>query len=748
MKLKELTIKRTASLLVISFVVIGLLILAATITMYSQAQGISHRWQEFEQGPAQKEKLLSELRDTIGYGGMIHQFKNYVLRQDSKRIKKIQTLAEKAQTQLTAYRAVGINKIESEALKNISDTVTAYSQAVTIATTMAIEGHDPTAVDKVIKISDGPAIKALITLDKELGKAYELNAQRLDQAVTTISNFAIVFAVVSALFIALFTFTISGLFRRIVNALEQAITSINSIAHGNLDAVITVNSHDETGQLLDGLKTLQTKLSNVIEKDIQTIADAAREGDLSQRVSLANKEGFYEKLSVGLNDLVDASDNIINDTVRVFSALAQGDLSQRITADYKGSFDQLKQDANATIEKLEQVIEGDIQSLVDAAQHGDLSERIDLSDKNGFFASLSLGVNNLIDSVDSIFNDLAITMDELSNGNLTQPIEQNYQGSFEALKQNINKTIHKLEQVVTELSQSGGQITAASGEIASGNSNLSARTEQQASALEQTAASMEQLTSTVSSNADNVQRANQLTANANQTAQNGGEVVGQAASAMAAINASSQQIAEIIGVIDEIAFQTNLLALNASVEAARAGDQGLGFAVVATEVRNLAGRSASAAKEIKALIADSREKVDVGVKLVNQSGENLSEIVVSIQQVSQAVADIATATSEQTEGINQVNIAVSSMDGVTQQNAALSEQTSAAAISMNETVNEMNQLIGFFTTSNRSLNTPKQASPVGSVVQSITTEPVMEPPLAMTSASAQATEAEDEWTEF
>ncbi|MCB1798578.1 MAG: hypothetical protein KDI67_06820, partial [Gammaproteobacteria bacterium] len=224
----------------------------------------------------------------------------------------------------------------------------------------------------------------------------------------------------------------------------------------------------------------------------------------------------------------------------------------------------------------------------------------------------------------------------------------------------------------------------------------SARSEQQASNLQETAASMEQLTSTVQHNADNARTANVETANARGTATKGGEVVARAVEAMQRISVSSGKIAEIIAVIDEIAFQTNLLALNASVEAARAGDQGRGFAVVAGEVRNLAGRSATAAREIKGLISDSVEKVKSGTALVNESGSVLDEIVIGVNKVGDIVAQIVAASEEQASGIGQVNQAVASIDELTQRNAALAEQTSAASAGLKERAGRMLERMAFF----------------------------------------------------
>ncbi|MCD9034029.1 methyl-accepting chemotaxis protein, partial [Luteimonas sp. Y-2-2-4F] len=257
-----------------------------------------------------------------------------------------------------------------------------------------------------------------------------------------------------------------------------------------------------------------------------------------------------------------------------------------------------------------------------------------------------------------------------------------FHGVFATMRDDANRTAEQLTRIVGRIQAASGAIDTAAGEIASGNNDLSRRTEQQAASLEETAASMEELTSTVRQNAEHAQQANRLVIGAGDVATRGGQVVGQVVTTMREIEQASRRIAEIISVIDGIAFQTNILALNAAVEAARAGDQGRGFAVVAGEVRSLAQRAATAAKEIKTLIDDSVDKVGNGSTLAAQAGATMGEMVASVERVTGIMAEISAASQEQASGIEQVNRTIAQMDETTQQNAALVEEASAAARSM------------------------------------------------------------------
>ncbi len=405
----------------------------------------------------------------------------------------------------------------------------------------------------------------------------------------------------------------------------------------------------------------------------------------------------------------------------------------------------------------EVAVEGEVAQIVNAANNGDFSERISLVGKQGFFHTLGSGINSLLDTNEKAFKEVLRILGAMSAGDLTQRITDDYSGTFAQLKEDANATVDKLTEMIMQIKQATDSINTASKEIAAGNLDLSRRTEQQAASLEETASSMEELTSTVKQNAENAKQANQLAIGAADVAGKGGKVVSEVVTTMSAITDSSKKIADIIGVIDGIAFQTNILALNAAVEAARAGEQGRGFAVVASEVRSLAQRSAAAAKEIKSLISDSVDKIQGGSELVETAGRTMDEIVNSVKRVTDIMGEITAASLEQSQGIEQINQTVTSMDEVTQQNAALVEEASAAARSLEEQAGGLAESVGSFRLAQGGGGVPPPSSKVTPLPTA--NRPSAPPPRkpaprpsrpvgGAAQASAASAASDDDWTEF
>ncbi len=479
--------------------------------------------------------------------------------------------------------------------------------------------------------------------------------------------------------------------RSIVGPIRRAGEIMQRIAGGDFSSEIQVMSSDEVGQLTAHMGEMQQKLKDRIEADRAALVTSGRvkqaldnvDGNVMITDADLNIVYMNEAVTLLFRDAeadfreglpnFDAS-TLLGSCIDVFHKNPdhQRGLLERLTTTHTAEIEvggrTMKIVANPVLaedgERLGAVvewtdrtaeleIESEVQHVVDSALAGDLNQRIAMKGKDGFFATLSQGVNQLVEVSERMIEDTVRVLGAMASGDLTETIDDEYQGSYGQLKHYANTTVTKLTEVVGNIQLSSASVKTGADEISQGNTDLSQRTEEQASSLEETASSMEEMTSTVKQNADNASQANQLAIAAREQAQKGGMVVEQAVGAMGEINASSTKISDIIGVIDEIAFQTNLLALNASVEAARAGDQGRGFAVVASEVRNLAGRSATAAKEIKDLIEDSSHKVVEGSRLVNESGEMLGEIVSGVKRVTDIVTDIVGEIATASESLGE-----------------------------------------------------------------------------------------------
>jgi methyl-accepting chemotaxis protein len=487
------------------------------------------------------------------------------------------------------------------------------------------------------------------------------------------------------------------------NLIEEIMRVFAAITEGDLTQTMQRDYRGELAQLKKDVNNSVSQLSTIMT-EIREVMTNASQGELDSRVNLSNKQGFFQDLGEALNNNFSMNKTLIEELLSVFGALSSGDLTQKMKQTYAGSLGQLKEDVNGSIRKLSEVME-EIKAVVEMARKGRFDNRINLQNKQGFFLVISENINGNLDINQQIIEELMMVFSAMSKGHLTELIKSEYDGRLAELKQDINDTVQKLNRIMQEVNQATVQVENATGEVYQSSINLSQRTEEQASALEETASSMQEMTETVRQNAENAEQANQLSISARNSAEEGGVVIRQTIAAMTAISTSSKQVADIITVIDEIAFQTNLLALNAAVEAARAGEQGRGFAVVASEVRNLAQRSAASAKEIRSLIQDSVTKIEEGNRLVAQSQKTLEQMLLGVKKVSDIVGEIAAASQEQSAGILQVNRAVSQMDEMTQQNAALVEELATNSQLTREQVEVLNEILTFFKYSSGSYST-------------------------------------------
>jgi len=574
------------------------------------------------------------------------------------------------------------------------------------------------------------ATVAMIERQKELALGAQKEYQDVDDAAT------LQLWLLGILSLVFGGFAAWVMTRSLTGPLSQAVEVADGIAGGDLNHAIDTSKHDEVGDLLKAMQRMQDNLRERIERD-HVIADenlrirSALDNsaactfvtDSEHRIIYANAAfiGLMQKYQADIRQCVpdfDANTLIgkpmqqlgiqpehvqtinrdleISGHSRLQEVYGDAVFEQSVSVIRDQDGKSLGKVCQWTDRTLDVGIENEIADIIGSAARGDLSKRVRTEGKTGAFLERANQLNSLLDATANISGRVSHMLSALAAGDLSARIEGDFEGAYAKIRDDANATAKQLAEIVSRIQEASRVIETGAREIASGNNDLSRRTEQQAANLEETAASMEELTTTVRTNAGHAGQANQLVLNAALVAKEGGNVVNQVVTTMGEIEHASRKIGDIITVIDGIAFQTNILALNAAVEAARAGEQGRGFAVVATEVRSLAQRSATAAREIKDLIENSTSKVSEGAQLAAQAGQTMGEIVTSVQQVTDIMAEISSASQEQASGIEQINQTVMQMDEATQKNAALVEEAAASAGSMEQQASALAETVAMF----------------------------------------------------
>ncbi|MBN5008329.1 methyl-accepting chemotaxis protein [Stenotrophomonas maltophilia] len=696
-------------------------------------------------------QYLGEVRSQLG------EFRTYELAQLSmldqpEKVadynKRMDDTAAVVREQLAAYAKLPAGAKERELYRAVQADVDGYFAANAKLREAATAG-DGVVARQISDDQSRPLRRKAFEDLKALG-AYSssLMQGKIDNANATHRNsmLAIIAAVVLLVVVAATLAVVIS--RAVVGPLGKAVNAIQAVARGDLSVTTQSTGKDEAGRMLAATADMTAMLRRFSEQT-QLMAQMHAGPDISHRIP-EDFPGVYGQLASGINTVIFEHLDAIVDAIEVLNQYAIGNLAPDARR-LPGSRAILHESMDAAKASL-LAINTQIQQLASAAAAGDFSQRGDAQRFDHDFRVMIEQLNSMMQVADGNLGQLSQLLQSIAAGDLTARMDGQFNGVFARMRDDANTTVTQLTQIVSQIQASASSITLAAGEIASGNSDLSRRTEQQAANLEETAASMEELTSTVRQNAEHARQANQLAIGAHGVASQGGEVVGQVVTTMSAIEASSKKIAEIISVIDGIAFQTNILALNAAVEAARAGEQGRGFAVVASEVRTLAQRSAAAAKEIKGLIDDSVGKVAEGSSLVHQAGSTMGEIVASVQRVTDIMAEISAASQEQSAGIEQVNQTVVQMDETTQQNAALVEEATAAARAMEDQAVQLGEAVARFRLASQGVAAaparlanapqPRQVAAALPVTKAVPTRPLR------ASAAQPALAAEGDWQEF
>lgn len=514
-----------------------------------------------------------------------------------------------------------------------------------------------------------------------------------NEAMASVDN--IVLSVIGA-FLAAIVVILMIIRSSISVPIQNGIRILNNISEGNLDDELDATARkDEIGQMLNSMAQIKGNLQK-FNGELSDTVEAAKSGDLSKVIDSESYKGYMADQADQINYLVHTVKSVLDGINTSLTGLANGDLDVSMdVSHYEGQYQVAAKSVNFTLENITLLVQG-IQSVVGTALQGDLTGRVDNDTMAGYSLEISQSINHLMEMQDKVFADIVAVMESLSNKDLTSLINNDLDGNYASIRDNNNEAQTDLSKLFVEIATAAIKVSEQAQKMNIGNAELASRSEQQASYLEETSSAMEEFTASIQTNATNAKNASEVSTTASTTAAEGGKAVQEVADTVSEVSEAFEEIASTVGIIDDIAFQTNILALNAAVEAARAGDHGRGFAVVAQEVRNLAQRSAESARNIKELVDNRAKSVTMATQLAEKAGDTMIDIVTSITEVSALVQEISIASSEQADGVTQVNDAISRLDEMTQQNSHLVDGNNVVAQALNLQSEELKaQVMGF-----------------------------------------------------
>ncbi|MCF6326460.1 MAG: methyl-accepting chemotaxis protein [Devosiaceae bacterium] len=730
----------------VCLVIFGGILAASSYRTYAGIEGIGASWDEFAKGPAERSSDLQKLTSALGYGGMVHQFKIYVLRQDPATQQKVEASILAARSAIEAYRNAGTNAQEEQALSDIEAVIGEYEDGLAIIETVADQNLMPMMIDNMVKIDDSAAFAGLTTLGNILDQAVVDKSTQIHSAVLSVERFMLVSSLVMiGLVAALVAFLVWFTAFRLGRPLTQMSAYMHHMASGDYEKEVPSKKRaDELGDMAQAVEIFRQNGLKIqqFEKDTQQqlIVAADNGGKISaigksQAVIEFTLDGVITKANENFLATTGYSENeIVGNHHSMFC-----DPDYVRSAEYKNFWEKL---GKGEFESGEYQRFGKNNAMVWIS-----ASYNPIFDPDGNPVKIVKYATNITErkaATEALSNGLK----NLADGNLDCRIESEWSGEFEEVRLAFNKTIDQLSNIVGQLHGTSSALKSATGEILSGANDLSERTTKQAATVEETSATVETLSNTVMQSADKADEANVNSKSLAKTAEITGETVDLATQAMERITTSSAKISNVIGMIDDIAFQTNLLALNASVEAARAGEAGKGFAVVAVEVRRLAQSAAEASSEVKQLVEQSASEVGTGSKHVVSAAEKIKEMIAGIQESSELMAAIASASRDQASSIDEVNVAVRQMDEMTQHNAALVEETNAAIEQTDNQVDELDRIVDVFKLGDNAGQRSSALSPQRAPRQGIKQIQAKVSKAAKSYLSEGSAAVDSEWDEF